>query len=358
VKRLAALVLHARTPSSRTLSYQSGWPRQLAASNRLDATVVDVASRRGRIALLAPGLERRFEAVILLHSIFSNELALQGRLLGRVRALRLPKALFLGNEYKLLPEKTAFAEELGVTLLVSQILSPDVHELYRRRLGCAVIGIPNTGLDPELFAPRVPWDERPIDVGYRSYAGPAYLGHREREALAEAFLAAGPRHRLRVDVSLDPSSRFDEHGWADFLNRCKGQLGYEAGTDRFELDDATRNAVNAYYEAHPDAGFDEIQERFFRDGRPAVSGRTLSSRVIEAAGTKTVQLLVEGAYGGYFQPDVHYVPLRADVSNADEAIAKLRDRAFALSLAENAHRVAIEELTYERLIARLVDALA
>jgi hypothetical protein len=106
----------------------------------------------------------------------------------------------------------------------------------------------------------------------------------------------------------------------------------------------------------PDASFEEIWERFFRDYRDPVPGRVLSGRNVEAAGTKTVQLLLEGAYGGYLEPDVHYIPLRKDFSNLDEALAKFRDPAFVARMRENAFAVA-RELTYPRLVDRFHDAL-
>src|SRR5207302_6407556 len=210
--------------------------------------------------------------------------------------------------------------------------------------------------DPELCSARVPPEERPIDLGYRAFENDVALGHRERRELAERFQAAAERNGLRVDISLDPRDRLDEPGWAEFLNRCKGQLGSEAGGDYFELTDETRDAVNAYRAERPDAPFEEIWERFFRDYRDPVAGRVLSGRNVEAAGTKTVQLLLRGAYGGYLEPDVHYVPLEKDFSNLDEAIAKFRDEGFAARVRDNAFALA-HELTYPKLIDRFEDAL-
>ena len=97
-------------------------------------------------------------------------------------------------------------------------------------------------------------------------------------------------------------------------------------------------------------------QRFFGDYTHPVPGRVLSGRNVEAAGTKTVQLLLEGAYGGYLEPDVHYIPLRKDFSNVGESIAKFRDEGFCARVRENAFAVA-QELTYPKLIDRFHDAL-
>ena len=45
-------------------------------------------------------------------------------------------------------------------------------------------------------------------------------------------------------------------------------------------------------------------------------------------GTKTIQILIEGNYNGYFKPDIHYIPLKKDLSNFDEAIEKFNDQNF------------------------------
>lgn len=356
VKPIRTLLLYARSRESETLSYQRGWPRHLQADRRFDCTPVNVLDRTVplRLRLRRPSCD----AVVALHSVFSNACYLGGPLLELVRRLSASKVYFIGNEYKLMPEKTAFADQLGVDLLVSQLTSEGALQLYRERLGCKVVGIPNTGLDPALFAPRRPRHERPIDVGYRGYENPLYLGHAERHELAGLFVREGPRRGLTLDVSLNPSDRFTEPAWAGFLNRCKGQLGSEAGGDYFELTDATRKAINAYLAEHPEAGIEEVRERFFRDYPNPVLGRALSGRIVEAAGTKTVQILLEGEYGGYFEPDVHYIPLGKDFADLDEAISKFRDASLCEQLTENAYEVAAGELTYPKLIDRFHDALA
>jgi hypothetical protein len=349
---LRVALLYAESPESRRLTYQAGWPKHFMRHPRFDCDPVNVLSR-------VPRLPRRgLDAAVILHSVFSNGCYLTGRLFRRVAALPQPKAYFVGNEYKLMPEKVDFCERLGVALLVSQLSSPAAHDLYRERLGCEVAAIPSGGLDTDVFVARTPAAEREVDLGYRAYDSPIYLGHRERRELAEIAGAAARSRGLRVDVSLDGADRFDEPAWAAFLDRCLAQLGSEAGADFFELTDETRNRVNGWLAEHPDASDLEVLERFFSDRSGWISGRALSGRVVEAAGTKTAQLLLEGDYGGWFRPDEHYVALRKDFSNLDDALERLEDRAEIARMTEAAFEVARSELTYERLIDRFHDALA
>jgi hypothetical protein len=351
------LLVYAEAAASRTLSYHTGWPKWFLRHAGLDCIPVNLRApgARARLGLTRALRRRDADAIVLLHSVFSNEPHLGGRAFAAVADNPLPKAVFLANEYKDMPEKMRFCERLGLSLLVTQSTRGDVQQLYRDRLpGTAVTGIVNAGVDPELFVPRTPPAARPIDVGYRSYEAPWYLGHVDRTRIATELLARADG--LRTDISLDRDARFDATEWAEFLDSCRAQLGCEAGTDFLELDDRTRVAVNAYLGEHPDATFDDVYERFFRDYENPVSGRVLSARVAEAAATGTVQLLVEGAYDGYFEPDVHYVPVRKDFANVEEALAKLADHELCSAIAERARERA-EELVFERLIDSFTAAL-
>lgn len=357
--RLRLLVLCGFDPSS-TFSYHTAWPRHFAAHPAFAATVVNLQDRRLPARARALGLVTagRFDAIVLLHSVFSNAQLLDGWLLEFVQMHAAPKVFCIGNEYKLMPEKMTFAEALPARLLVTQAGSPAVQQLYRDRLGCAVTAIPNTGLDEALFRPRTPRAERPIDLGYRADDAPWYLGHRERRDIAEYFAAAASRHGLVVDISLDPSQRFNEIAWAAFLDRCKGQLGTEAGGDYFELDDHTRTAVNAYLNAHPHATFADVHEQFFAHYGPSVPIRIMSGRQVEAAGTATVQLLFEGGYDGVFHAGEHYIALRKDFSNADDALRQFADEAHANAIAARALTLVRETLSYPALLARYERAIA
>lgn len=359
-KRVDILLLYANSADNATLSYQHAWPRHFQAHPRFGCIPVNLADRRLSARLRAHLLVRtaRCDAIVLLHSVFSNACFLQGRLFDAVRGRPQPKAYLIANEYKLMPEKMAFCDALDVSLLISQTRCAAVHDLYRERLGCIVEWIPCAGLDSALFRMEAPRSSRPIDIGYRAADAPPYLGHNERRDLADYFTTHAERLGMTVDISLDPDRRFTEVEWAAFLNHCKGQLGSESGGDYFELTDATRRKVNAYLSERPGATFGEIFERFFKGYPDPIPIRVLSGRNVEAAGTKTVQLLFEGHYDGYYEPDVHYIALKKDFSNIDDVMAKFRDQALCQALTDRAYDVTVNELTYPKLIDRFGDLLA
>src|SRR5436309_6964300 len=296
MKPLRILLLFGTSELNATFSYQHSWPNAFARHPQFDCTRINLLDRRlrSRAAALRTAAIWRGDAVVLLHSVFSNACLLSGRLFDVVRRIRQPNVNFIGNEYKLMPEKMEFCDRLQVAMLVSQTRCRRAHDLYRERLGCPVVGMPNTGFDPDLFRPITPLSERPIDIGYRSDDAPVYVGHRERRDIAEYFERHAARLGLRVDISLESGCRLAGRDWARFLDSCKGQLGTEAGGDYFELTDETRSKVNAYTAVHPDADFPEVWSRFFAQYPDPVPMRIISGRNVEAAATGTVQLLFEG----------------------------------------------------------------
>jgi hypothetical protein len=353
-------VLYAASAASATFSYQTGWPQALARDPRFDCRLVNLAGKSPLSRLMTAWQLRteRFDVVLLLHSVFSNGCMLGGRLFDAVQKIRAPKVYFIGNEYKLMPEKMAFCSALGISLLVSQSSSARVHALYRSRLGCDVVGIPNTGIDLQLFAPAANGGDRPIDLGYRADDAPLYLGHNERRAMATFFQEHAAAYGLRLDLSLRPENRLAGPDWVSFLSRCRGQLGTEAGGDYFSLDDEYRLAVNAFVTTHPDATLDEIRRRFFDRVTNAVPMRIISGRNVEAAAARSVQLLFDGEYDGYLRPDEHYIAVRKDFSNIGEVLERFQDRAFCRRLTDNAYDLAATEFTYAALVGRVRDAIA
>jgi hypothetical protein len=277
---------------------------------------------------------------------------LKGRLFEEICKTPQPKAYFIGNEYKLMPEKMAFCEALSLKLLITMNHDLRAQAMYSNRLGCEVECIPSAGLDTGLYRPRLECRDRPIDIGYRAVASPLYLGHDERRMIADYFLTHTPSCGLKMDISLDSAKRLANNAWADFLNKCKAQLGTEAGGDYFELTDETRKKFNEYLVLHPDCSINQIRELFFKHYKDPVPVRVISGRNAEAAGTKTVQILFEGRYSDYLEPDIHYIPLKKDFSNFKEAMEKFADLEFCNRLTDNAYQLALQELTYEKLIEK------
>jgi hypothetical protein len=356
---LRLLVIYAGETANSTLSYQRGWPRAFRTNPGVSTTFLNLADAGIQANIKATWAFRwgRFDAIVLLHSVYSNACYLTGRWLDEVASSKIPKALFMGNEYKNLPEKLALARRIGVALLVTMLHHPRAIADYRERLGCEVFPLPSAGHDPELFANLRARTDRSIDIGYRAYDAPFYLGHRERNEIANCVGSAARARGLTCDISLDPVDRLDETQWAAFLTNCVAQIGTEAGGDYLDLDDTIRLKVNSALEDQPELSFDQIQKRFFPGDLGDGAGRALSGRITEAAAAGCAQILLAGHYAGYFQADKHYIALARDYSNVEECLDRLSDIGECSRIVAAAAEVARTQLTYGALIEKFLGAL-
>ena len=243
-------------------------------------------------------------------------------------------------------------DELNVRLLVTMNADERAQKMYSDRLNAKVICLPSGAVDSELFFPWLKIDLRDIDVGYRAYDDPVYFLHNDSRKIAEYFIKAGSAAGLRMDISMESSDRFTGSEWAGFLNRCRGQIGVERGTDVFELTDALRIQVNDYCENNPESSKEEVFKLFLPKTKNSVSGRMLTGRHTEAAACGCVQILFEGRYNDYFKADEHYIPLRSDFGNFTEVIEKYNDLDVCAKITKNAQEVVLQNLTYERLIGK------
>lgn len=352
MRRLKTLLLFSVSSRNRTLSYNSGWVKYFLRHPGFNCFAVNV-SDQGRLRYAIDCFRSRFsrfDAVVMLHSCFSNSRALQGVISRIVCERNIPKVFFIGNEYKLLPEKMDFCDELGVNLLITMNPDERAQNLYRRRLGCEVACIPSAGLDPEIFTPGPPLSERPIDIGYRSFRSPIYLGHDERGQIAEYFSDNASSFGLKVDISLKPEDRLAEDEWAEFLRSCKGQLGTEAGGDYFEIDDHSRKVFIEKLKPESEVSLKKVIETLYANYENPIPVRTISGRIIEAAAAGTVQILFSGQYSGCLKPDVHYIELKKDFSNIKDVLARFRDDYHCQKIVENSKQLALHQFTYEKLL--------
>ncbi len=358
---LRLLVAYASETANSTLSYQRGWPRAFSRHPGILPSFVNLANSGWQTELHLRWLLTwcRFDGIVLLHSVFSNACYLLGRSRELIGKSRVPKALFMGNEHKQIPEKIAFAKELQVSLLITMLHHPRALSGYADRVGCKVVAIPSAGVELELFgSATVEPASRTIDIGYRAFDAPPYLGHRERSEIAAKVGDAARARRLKCDISLNPADRFDEAGWADFLARCVGQIGTEAGGDYLDFDDSRRLKVIAALSQDPAISFDVLHDRFFSDGPADGAGRALSGRISEAAAAGCVQILLAGEYAGYFRGGEHFIELARDFSNLEECLDQFADPSERARLAANARTVAIEALSYRRLIDNFLSTYA
>ena len=212
-------------------------------------------------------------------------------------------------------------------------------------------------LNPKAYTPPLQ-EERDIDIGFIGDIYWPFIGDQERSRLIWHFEKEGARYGLRCDIRAGRSDRLPRVEWAKFLQGTKGLIGAESGThylnDRGKL--LTR-ARDYNLQENQSASFEEVYDRFFAGVERGVSGKSVSSRHFEPIGTKTCQILLEGEYNGVLSPGQHYIPVKRDLSNVDDAVREFRDEGRRRAIAEQAYEHVMSGHTYAHRVAGVLATL-
>jgi hypothetical protein len=386
------LVLYAQYTDR--LSYYDDWLDAFNASPLFNVTAVNIVARSARDDI-ARGLGDA-ELVVLLHSTNGDTTIYLEPFADQLADRRCPLLSFVGNEVNLpgspISAKRDVLRRIRPDYVATQLLKEAGDFLWGDLVTKSVVVLPHA-LNPDAFRPGPPQPDRPIDIGVRAVRYLPHLGDSDRNGLHDFFDAHSFAPDLKVDIS---AQRFDRDGWAAFLQSCKATVSSEAGTWWLERDDATIEAIRTWtaermkgkglviandsplrrighklpwwlraalrkiLSAGPvrhestvteDLPADEIYQTFFVGRQlPEFYGKCISSRHFDAAGTGTVQILLEGRYNDILEAGVHYLPLKADFSNIAEVMAHFRDPARRTQMAQTTLALVMEQHTYARRI--------
>ena len=385
-KRLRALVLTLAYPHR--ASYYDDWQNAFEASPNFDCTVQNI------LGLERKAFEKRlgdFDVIIALHSCSSDTLEyltpLAAALANRAKA-RL--VVFIGNEfnspYVSMPKRIAFLKDARADLAATQLLQEAGDFLYESS-SARVVSIPHA-LNPNAFKPGPPYAARPTDLGFKGYRYPPYLGDDDRNRMLDVVTESARRHRLKTDIGID--ARLSRDDWAGFLGQCRGTISTETGSWYLAPDDTLMEEIHTYlrskdrgvtlsndgrlrrlarrlptpvksalwqvlkkgpvkFEMFEDfnTSFAELDARFFKHRvRAPVYTKAISSRHFDAIGKATCQIMLEGRYNDILRAGEHYIAVKADFGNVDEAIRQFKDLAFAQKIAKSAYGYVMAHHTY------------
>jgi hypothetical protein len=260
---------------------------------------------------------------------------------------------FIGNEYDLMAEKLTFLSTSGADYVCSQLPLETASWLYAET-GAAVLSAPHA-LNPSSYKPGAR-SGRQRDLGFVGWLYPTFIGDEERTNLIRAIESAARWKRLAVDIRTGTTITGAE--WATFLQESTGTIGAESGSYFLDRSGTLIAEAKAYLATHPNVGFGELHERFFAE--PACdyrSGKCISSRHFEAIGTETCQILLEGNYNGILEPDVHYIAVRHDLSNLEEALERFGDAGYRRELVLRTREYVLDLHTYDHRVAAVLASV-
>lgn len=394
---MKALVGHVRY-SSRS-SYYQDWLEGFAQAPEFRATEVNLFSAAGRRRFAAAMSDA--EIVVLLHSCLTDSLEYVRPLTEALKGRKARLIAFVGNEYNNpwapLSDKIAWLKAVGADWVASQLVQASAEWLYEQT-GARVISLPHA-LNPRAF-PRGPATEsRGLKIGTVSFAYPLFLGEDLRYRLFEAVAAAAARRGWPARIST--SHRLDRAHWSAFLRDCRSTVASEAGAPLVERDDELALAIQHFVDErqggviyrpnnalrglarripwpvkeaayrvasrfgvrHEGLNFDpalyaEIHERFFAAReKTGVSGKCISARHFDAAGSGTAQILVEGFYNGILTANEHYMALDADLGNLEAVLDRADDPRECAVVAEAALAHALSAHTIAHRLSSLAAAV-
>lgn len=260
-----------------------------------------------------------------------------------VAALRCPKVALPQDEYDHAEVLDEWLLELGVTSVYSCFGADKWKTLYPRLGSRVAVHETLTGFVNELAAGAVahrivPHAQRPHDIVYRARHLPYWFGshgqlkHRIADAAQDAAGGLG----LHTDISTRPEDTVFGDRWLDFLMSGRAVVGAESGSSVLDRRGEVRRRISELLAERPGLTFEQVDAQM-PAGWDSYAFFAISPRHLEAVITKTAQVLVEGSYSGVLEPERHYIPVRRDLSNLDEALARLQDADAVEAMTERAY---------------------
>lgn len=304
--------------------------------------------------------EQAPSAILLHYTLFGMQYYLFTEeiqyLVGESRAV---KAAFFQDEYYHCPKRFRFINEYEVDVVYTLFEPQTFPELYFKYTNARMVRHTLAGyvsqrlIDmAEKFAGNT--DERKIDVGYRGHElDICYgLGGREKTEIASRFKDMAKNSKLKIDVETSVDKRIYGDNWYRFIADCKGMLGVEAGVSAVDIEDRIRLGSRDLRRKKNQISDKEIYEAVVAPYEGNHYYRMISPRHFEAAALGTCQILFEGKYTGVMVPEKHYIPLKRDFSNIDEALEMLNDENTRTTIVANAKMDLIDSghYSYEQLV--------
>ena len=210
------------------------------------------------------------------------------------------------------------------------------------------------------------FDERSHDIVQRVTMHPPWGGSfsqiKGKMALrfAECSRSDG---RYSVDISTRAEDVLTGDQWLQFLGDGRYVLGNESGVSLWDPEGTYLDQTRKYLDKYPSASFEEVEASCFpgKDGQHTF--RAISPRLFESAVMGCSPILTEGEYLGLLRPWEHYIPVRLDLNDVEDALDAMVDSEAAKRRVEACyetlvHNPMLRYSSFVRNVTRDVDRLA
>lgn len=257
-------------------------------------------------------------------------------------------------------------DEFMVRANIDNILTPitrDLDLLYPKSLGAGIriAEAMNGYWEPSNLSVERPTVEnfvsRARDVSQRVAALPPVFGnfgHRKSQ-IAHRFAQEASQRGFTCDISSQRSSVLTGYSWFQFLRDTRFTIGSRAGSSRLDPSGCRTQKSLRLPIVFPRVSWD-MQYRLLRvRGLPKGDFTSVSPRVLESAGAGVCQVLENDTYFPNFDPWVHYIPIDAEMKQAEFAFNVMRDSERCTVIAQNAFDflIASQDFSYSQLVRKL-----
>lgn len=266
------------------------------------------------------------------------------------------KVIFCQDEFLKMDRINRFVKEFGIDAIFSVAEESEWNTIYYDvdRSKVRIYKVLTGYLDDHVcetidtLAKDVP--VRDIDIGYRATHAEPWLGKIGllKIAVADIVDASAKKKGLKTDISTvnEEKKFFLGLDWYRFMLRCKNFIGVEGGSSLFDTDGTVREKITKYQKQHPRSTYDQVEAACFPGMDGNINIVALSPRHLEACVTRTCQILVEGEYSGVLKPGIHYISLKKDFSNVDDALAIAQNDKVRKQITDNAYQDIVQSQSY------------
>lgn len=263
-----------------------------------------------------------------------------------LKDIKCLKAVMPQDEYRNNTSIVTFINDFNIDIIYSVAPESEWHKIYegvnfeRVRFYKTLTGFVNdTTVSKISHIQKEEGIDRDIDIGYRARNMPPWLGKHGylKTQIGEIFATESPKHSLKIDISTQAKDTFFGDDWYRFMLRCKYFIGVEGGSTVLDKYGNIGEQCEVYYAQNPTASFEELEEKFFPDLDGKLNLIAISPRQFELCMTRTCQVLVEGDYNGILKPNVHYIPVKKDMSNLEDVFSIIQKDEIRSKMVERAY---------------------
>lgn len=341
---------HAITAPYESLSYVNDWKDSFEKLKNHKVISINVLNRKQTHRFLKKEI-KNFDLIVLLHSVLGDNIKLIDPFTSYLLNRKGRLLSFVGNEYSLLSEKKEFLTQINVDYIASQLPKKPSSFLYND-IDAKLILAPHA-LNHTFYTPK---KKKIFDVSFVGARYPKFIGDQERNSFIEHFLKQNLN--LNNHISLGRNKNVPRQVWSEILQKSKATIGAEAGTYFLDNKGELLQKAKQYCIDFPNASVEELYEKIFIKHQGSfINGKAISSRHFEPIGTKTCQILLEGYYNGILKENEHYISVKKDYTNFEEAFEIYLDPNKRHMITENAYEYVLENHTYDIRVKTILNQI-